>query len=71
MRKRCRTKLIHEGRYVAEVEVEVLLTDNEWSPYLSQEDAYKIDDVRKALRKGDIRTASAHAKVYTLSPVAT
>ena len=37
MKKRSRKKLIHEGRYVAEVEVEVLTADHEWSPYLSQE----------------------------------
>ena len=69
MRKRIRTKLVHEGKYFAEVEVEVLTTEDGWSPYLSQDDAYKMDDVREALRRGDIATASAHAKVYMLSPV--
>ncbi len=69
MKKRIRRKLIHEGRYIAEVEVEVLTTDHEWSPYLSQEDAYKLDDVRESLRRGDIASATAHGKVYTLSPV--
>lgn len=70
MRKRKRTKLIHEGQYVAEVEVELLETDEEWSPYLSLEEAFKLDDVREALRKGDIKSASQHGKVYTLTPVA-
>ena len=69
MKKRVRRKLIHEGRYVAEVEVAVVTADHEWSPYLSQEDAYKLDDVRDALRRGDIASAAAHAKVYALSPV--
>ncbi len=45
-------KLIHEGQYLAEVKVELLVTDDEWSPYLSVEDAYKLDDVREALKKG-------------------
>ena len=69
MKKRIRRKLIHEGRYIAEVEVEVLTTDHDWSPYLSQVDAYKLDDVRESLRRGDIASATAHGKVYTLSPV--
>ena len=70
MRTRSRTKLIHEGQYVAEVDVRLLETDDEWSPYLSLEDAYKLDDVRDALRRGDVKTATQHGKVYTLTPVA-
>lgn len=70
VRKRTRTKLVHEGRYVAEVEVELLEKEDEWSPYLSLEDAYKLDDVRDALRRGDIKAAARHGRVYTLTPVA-
>ena len=55
--KRRRTKLIHEGKYIAEVDVELMETDDEWSPYLSVKDAYKLDDVREALRRGDVRAA--------------
>ena len=69
VRKRTRKKLVHEGRYVAEVQVELLEKDDEWSPYLSLEDAYKLDDVREALRRGDIKAAAQHGKVYTLTPV--
>lgn len=70
MNKRIRTKLVHEGKYVAEVDVELLETDDDWSPYLSQEDAYKLDDVREALRRGDVKAAAQHGRVYTLTPVA-
>lgn len=70
VRKRTRTKLVHEGRYVAEVEVELLETQDEWSPYLSLEDTYKLDDVREALRRGGIKVAARHGRVYTLTPVA-
>ncbi len=70
MRKRHRTKLVHEGQYIAEVDVELLETEDEWSPYLSLEDTYKLDDVREALRQGNIKAASQHGKVYTLTPVA-
>lgn len=69
MKTRRRTKLIHEGKYIAEVEVELLETDHEWSPYLSIEDAYKLDDVREALRRGDVKTATQHGRVFTLTPV--
>jgi len=41
-----------------------------WSPYLSIEDAYKLDDVRAALQRGDIRTAGKFGRVYTLTPLA-
>ena len=63
------TKLVHEKDYVAEVDVELIYTDEGWSPYLSVEDAYKLDDVREALRRGDVQAASKLAKVFTLTPV--
>ena len=63
-------KLIHEGEFVAEVDVDLIMTDEGWSPYLSLEDAYKLDDVRQALRQGDIETAARFARVYRLTPVA-
>ena len=44
------TKYIHEGKYVAEVDVELVINEEEWSPYLTLEDAYKLDNVRAALR---------------------
>jgi len=70
MRKRKRTKLVHEGQYVAEVDIEVIETDEGWSPYLSLEDAQKLDEVREALRKGDLERASQLARLFTLTPVA-
>jgi hypothetical protein len=70
MRNRPYTKLIHEGDYVAEVDVNLVESDEGWSPYLSLEDAYKLDDVREALRRGDIGLALKNSKVFTLIPVA-
>lgn len=70
MSKRKRTKLVHEGRYVAEVDVELLEDDTGWSPYLTPEDACKLDDVRAALRRGDVQSASNLARVFELRPVA-
>ena len=70
MGTRRRTKLVHEGNYVAEVDVELLEDSEGWSPYLSLEDAYRLDDVREALRQGDIETAAKHSRVFILTPVA-
>ncbi len=63
-------KLVHERGYVAEVDVELIESETSWSPYLSLQDAYKLDDVREALQRGDIKAASRLAKVFTLTPVA-
>lgn len=70
MNRRTKTKYVHEGQYVAEVEVELIEDETGWSPYLSKEDAFKLDDVRKALREGDLDLASRLARVYELRPVA-
>ncbi len=63
-------KLVHEGSYVAEVDVAPIFTEDGWSPYLTIEDAYKLDDVRDALRRGDLKAATKIARVYSLTPVA-
>lgn len=65
-----RTKLLHEGKYVAEIEVDLIEEENGWSPYLSMADAQKLDDVRDALRRGDIKAAARIARVFSLTPVA-
>ena len=70
MSKRLRVKYVHEGRYVAEVGVELLEDETEWSPYLSVGDADKLDDVRDALSRGDIAAAARLARVFALQPVA-
>lgn len=68
-KRRKRTKYVHEGRYVAEVEVALMEDDTGWSPYLSVEDAYKLDDVRDALRQGDLGAAARYGRIYELRPV--
>ncbi len=69
MTKRTVKKLIHVDKYVAEVEVVMLYTDDDWSPYLSVEDAMKLDDVRESLQRKDFETAQKLSRVYTLSPL--
>ncbi len=70
MNQRKKSKYVHEGQYVAEVEVELLEDDTGWSPYLSVADAYKLDDVRNALGRGDLASAAKYGQIYELRPVA-
>ena len=70
MTKKQISKLIHVDEYVAEVDVELIYTDDDLSPYLSVSDAMKLDDVREALRQKDFATATKLARVYKLSPLA-
>jgi hypothetical protein len=70
MTKKRRTKFIHEGQYAAAVEVEWIESETGWSPCLSVEDARKLDEVREALKNGDLRKAGQLAHVYQLTPLA-
>lgn len=63
-------KLAQQGNYAAEVDVDLIYTRDEWSPYLSLNDAERLDAVRSALRHGDLEGASAFARVFELVPVA-
>ena len=63
------TKLIHEGDYVAEVVVDLIEGENGWSPYLTLDDARKLDEVRQALRKEDLARARQLGRVFQLTPI--
>ena len=63
-------RLVREGDLVAEVDVHLVEAEGGWAPCLSREDAYKLDDVRDALRAGDVkRAAQVASRVYRLTPV--
>jgi hypothetical protein len=64
------TKLIHEGKYAAEVVVEFHYSDDNWSPTMSLDDARKLEAVQLALKRGDIAEASKYGRVFELTPVA-
>jgi hypothetical protein len=63
-------KLVHEGDYAAEIDVDLIEDETGWSPYLSPQDATKLDKVRRALRSKDLKTAATLARIYRLEPVA-
>jgi hypothetical protein len=69
MKVKKKTKYIHAGRYVAEIEVDLIQSEDEWAPYLSVEDATKLDDVREALQKEDLESASRYGRIYRLEPI--
>jgi hypothetical protein len=63
-------RLVREGDLVAEVDVKLVEGQGGWASYLSLEDAYRLDDVREALRAGDVKRASQLAsRLYRLTPV--
>ena len=64
------TEIVHEGRYVAEVDVMLIETDGGWSPYLSLDDAEKLEAVSLALKRGDLAAAQKVGRVYEMVPVA-
>jgi hypothetical protein len=64
------TELIHEGRYAAEVPVDLHYSDESWSLTMSLADAKKLEAVRLALRRGDIAEAAKYGRVFELTPVA-
>ena len=55
--------------FLAEVDIELMDAEGGWAPYLSLEDARKLDEVRQALRQGDLKKAAKLARVFSLSPV--
>ncbi len=67
---RKRARFVHEGKYAAEVEIELQYSDESWSPTMSLDDARKLDAVRLALRRGDVAEASKYGRVFELTPVA-
>lgn len=69
-RHRASTEFIHEGKYAAEVEIELHHSDEDWSPTMSLADAQRLEAVRLALRTGDVATAARHGRVFELTPVA-
>ena len=68
-----KTKYLHVGEYVAEVDVDLIESEptDDWGPYLSVQDALRLDDIKELLKQGNVVEASKKAKVFTLTPVAT
>jgi hypothetical protein len=62
-------ELVRVGKYAAEVPVELIEDEGGWSPYLSFDDAKKVETVRLALESGDLARAAKLARIFELLPI--
>jgi hypothetical protein len=68
--KRQAVELLREGKYAAEIAIELIDDEESWSPTMSLNDARKLETVRLALKRGDIAEAAKYGRVFELIPVA-
>jgi len=54
---------------VAEVEINLIESQDAWAPYLRVEDATRLDEVREALQREDLESASRYGRIYKLEPI--
>jgi hypothetical protein len=66
---RARIEIVHVGKYAAEVPIELIEGEGGWSPYVSFDDAKKIEIVRLALEAGEVARAAEFARVFELLPI--
>ncbi|WP_339763664.1 hypothetical protein [uncultured Hoeflea sp.] len=67
------TRLVEEGGYIAKIPVTLIYESADptnWGPYLSAEDALKLDEVRSALKRRDIPAAARYGEIFELTKVA-
>lgn len=57
------------GKYAAEVEIDEIFDGTTWSPYISYDDALKLDRVRTALESGNVAAAARDARVFELMEI--
>ncbi len=69
MTTRHQVKFVHERMYAAEVDVELVEDESGWTPYMSVEDTLKLDEVREALRAGNLQKARHMARVFKLTSI--
>ena len=62
-------RFVHVDKYAAKVEIELIPDDGARGPYISRDDALKLDRVRSALKRGDIAAASREARMFQLMPL--
>jgi len=62
-------EFVQAGKFAAEVSIELIEDEGDWSPRMSLDDAKKLESVRLALQRGDIDTAAQYSRVFELLPV--
>ncbi len=69
-RTRKTTELIREGKYAAEVPIELFTARKVGRLQMSGDDARKLENARLALQRGDIAEASKYGQVFELRLIA-
>ena len=64
------TEYVREGQYLAEVEVACLFDERRFTSKIRDGEAEKLENVRRAMRAGDLKAAAKLATIYELSPIA-
>jgi hypothetical protein len=67
--KRKTVEFVQAGKFAAEVPIELIEDEGDWSPRMSLDDAKKLESVRLALQRGDINAAARYSRVFELLPV--
>ena len=70
MKKRLHKKLVHEGPYVAEVEVELIERRRGLVTLFVTQGREQIGRRTHGSRRGDLASAARLSRVYSLTPVA-
>lgn len=65
-----KTKRIYVGDVMAEIEVEMADEPEAWGPHIDPSELDRIDELRRALKTGDLKAASRLGKLYSVKPLA-
>jgi len=70
MGKFTKTKRIYVGDVMAEIDVVMIDEPHAWGPHIDPSELDRIDELRQALKSGDLKVASTEAKLYSVKPLA-
>jgi hypothetical protein len=65
-----RTKRIYVGDVMAELDVVMSDEPDAWGPHAAPSELDRIDEVRRALKSGNLEAASKSARLYSVKPLA-
>ena len=65
-----KTKRIYVGDVMTEIDVVMSDEPSAWGPHIDPSELDRIDQVRRALKSGNLKAASKQAKLYSIKPLA-
>ena len=63
-------KRIYVGDVMAEIQVSMIEEPEAWGPHISPCELDRIDQLRRTLKAGDLKSAAKLAKLYSITPLA-